>query len=58
MKRLEKDFEENEIYSTNILSEIVDEAPECYKDTNLIKELIDPSVEIIEQLKPILNVKG
>ena len=58
VKRLEKDFEENDIYSTSNLEDIVDEAPECYKETDLIKELIEPSVEILEQLKPVLNVKG
>lgn len=58
IKRLEKDFEDNDIYSTSRLEDIVDEAPECYKETDLIKELIDPSVEVIEQLKPVLNIKG
>ena len=58
VKRLMKDFDDNGIYSTSILEDIVDEAPECYKETSLIKELIEPSVEIIEHLKPILNVKG
>ena len=58
VKRLAKDFEDNDIYSTSNLEDIVDEAPECYKETDLIKELIEPSVEVIEQLKPVLNIKG
>jgi tRNA-splicing ligase RtcB (3'-phosphate/5'-hydroxy nucleic acid ligase) len=58
VKRLEKDLKNNDIYSTSNLEDIVDEAPECYKETELIKQLIEPSVEIIEHLKPILNVKG
>ena len=58
MKRLKMDFENNDIYSTMPLENIVDEAPECYKDTEMIKEMIGPSVEILEQLRPVLNVKG
>ena len=58
VKRLEKDFEKNDIYSTIPLENIVDEAPECYKDTEMIKEMIGPSVKILEQLRPVLNVKG
>jgi tRNA-splicing ligase RtcB (3'-phosphate/5'-hydroxy nucleic acid ligase) len=58
VKRLAKDFEEYDIYSSAPLTSIVDEAPECYKETDMIKELIEPSVEILEQLKPILNIKG
>ena len=46
------------VYSTSVNKNTIDESPDCYKDTDLIKELIEPSVEILEQLKPILNVKG
>ncbi len=58
VKRLEKEMTENDIYTSGIYTAFIDEAPECYKDSELIKELIEPSVEIIEQLKPILNIKG
>lgn len=30
----------------------------AYKDTEMIKQALEPSVEIIEQLKPIINVKA
>ena len=34
--------------SESLLKLIVDEAPECYKDSNLIIERIKPTIEIIE----------
>ena len=46
------------VYSMSILSETLDESPMAYRDVNLIKNMIGDSVEIIEQLYPIINVKG
>ena len=56
LKEFKKSMEN--VYSTSISQETIDESPVCYKDSELIKELIIPSVEIIEQLYPILNIKG
>ena len=47
-----------DVYSTSITKDTIDESPMCYKDTELIKKLVVESVEIVAQLKPILNVKG
>lgn len=47
-----------DIYSSSVVKETIDEAPQSYKDTSLIKNLIQDSVEIIEQLKPIINIKA
>ena len=58
LKKFEKEMKESGVYSTSINKNTIDESPECYKDTELIKTLVEPSVEILEHLKPILNVKG
>lgn len=59
-KRLEKILKEKSIISSNdnFLKLIVDEAPECYKDSSLIIERIEPTVEIIDHLKPFINIKN
>jgi len=36
----------------------IDESPMCYKDTQLIMDLVSESVDIVAHLKPILNIKG
>ena len=46
------------IYSSCICKDTLDEIPQAYKDSQMIKDLISPSVEIIEQLRPIINIKG
>ena len=55
-----KDFQKEmeNVYSTSVVYETLDECPMAYKDTELIKSCLDPSVEIIEQLYPILNIKA
>ena len=56
-KRLEKQLEKQDIISTAPLLKIVDEAPECYKESVFIAERISDSVTIKEQLKPFINIK-
>lgn len=46
------------VYSTSVLTETIDESPFSYKDSEQIKKLISESVEIIEQLYPVINVKA
>jgi hypothetical protein len=36
----------------------IDESPMCYKDTQLIMDLVSESVDILAHLNPILNIKG
>ena len=36
----------------------LDESPMAYRDVGLIKRCLNDSVVILEQLKPIINVKG
>lgn len=55
-----KEYKEGmkDVYSSCICKETLDEIPNAYKDVELIKELIGDSVEIIKQLRPIINIKG
>jgi RNA-splicing ligase RtcB len=46
------------IYSSCISLDTLDEAPFAYKDSQMIKKLIQPSAEIIAILKPIYNFKA
>ena len=47
-----------DIFSTCVCKETLDESPMAYKDCNLIETLIEPTVEIINKVKPILNIKA
>ena len=47
-----------DVFSSCICKETLDEIPEAYKEVEFIKELIGGSVEIVKQLKPIINIKG
>ncbi len=46
------------IYSTCISSSTLDEAPFAYKDYKEIIECVEPTVEILEQIRPIFNFKA
>ena len=57
------DFEEfkeqmKDIYSTSVLPETLDEAPNSYKSMKEIIEAIKETVEIIDIIKPIYNFKA
>lgn len=56
-KRLKKNLEQNGVYSRENPKYIVDEAPECYKDSKLIIDRIEPTIKIIDHLKPFINIK-
>jgi len=55
-----KEFKESMtgVYSTSIVPEVLDECPMAYKDTEVIKAALQNTITIIEQLKPIINVKA
>ena len=55
-----KEYKEGmkDVYSSCICKETLDEIPNAYKDVEMIKELIGDSVEIIKQLRPVINIKG
>jgi len=46
------------IYSTSIKNSTIDEAPFVYKDSAMIEKLIQPTAEIVEKVKPVLNIKS
>ena len=46
------------IVSTSVNQFTLDESPMAYKDANMIMSAITPTVEIIEIVKPILNIKS
>jgi RNA-splicing ligase RtcB len=45
------------IYSTSVCQSTLDEAPGAYKDAAIIEAAIEPTAEIIDRIKPILNMK-
>jgi len=45
------------IFSTSVCRSTLDEAPDAYKDSQIIEEAIQPTAEIIGRIKPILNLK-
>lgn len=47
-----------DVFSSSICKETLDEIPSAYKDVEFIKNLIGQSVDIIKQLKPVINIKG
>ena len=50
--------EMKDVYSTSISKKTLDESPMAYRNVDLIKKCLIDSVDFIEQLKPIINVKG
>ncbi len=55
-----KDFKESmkDVYSTSIHPRTLDEAPEAYKDKDILIKHIQDTAEIIKHIKPLYNFKG
>lgn len=55
-----KDFEREmrNVYSTSVCVETLDESPMAYKDVDLVMKSLSETLDVIEQLKPIINVKA
>ena len=47
-----------DVYSTTVCSATLDESPQAYKDPNEILELIEPTVDVLFLMKPIINIKA
>jgi len=47
-----------DVYSTSVLTETLDEAPNAYKPMNEILEAIGGTVEVVDIIKPIYNFKA
>lgn len=46
------------VYSTSVLSETLDEAPNAYKPIDEILEAINDTIEVLDIIKPIYNFKA
>lgn len=45
------------IYSSSICKYTLDETPQAYKDSKKIEKLIEPTANIVDRLKPVLNIR-
>ena len=48
----------SEIYSTSVGRATIDEAPNAYKDTNSILDLIKDTCKVLYMIKPVINLKA
>ena len=46
------------LFSTSVCVGTLDESPMAYKNVQEIKELIEPTVEIIDTIVPLINIKA
>lgn len=56
MKKFEAEMKN--IYSSSVVVETLDESPMVYRNIEIIKEALEPTIQIIEQIPPIMNLKG
>lgn len=52
-----KDTMQN-VFSTSVGMGTLDEAPQAYKDTDIIKDLMKDTVNILYTVKPVINIKA
>lgn len=45
------------VYSTSVCKSTLDESPFAYKNSQMIRGLIEPTATILETIKPVLNIK-
>lgn len=50
-------FRMKDVVSTSVGKSTLDEAPQVYKDPKMIEDAIAPTVNILDRVKPILNLK-
>ena len=50
-------FRMKDVVSTSVGKSTLDEAPQAYKDPKMIESAIEPTANIIDRVKPILNLK-
>lgn len=46
------------VYSSSVCKSTLDEAPMAYKDPELIEKAIEPTVEVVDKFRPVLNIKA
>ena len=47
-----------DVYSTSVLTETLDEAPDAYKSMNEIISSIGETADVVDIIKPIYNFKA
>jgi tRNA-splicing ligase RtcB len=47
-----------DVVSTSVCKETIDEAPQAYKDMDLIISALGPTVDIVDHLPSLVNLKG
>lgn len=47
-----------DVFSTSVNASTLDEAPDCYKSSNIIEDAIAPTAKIINRIIPIYNLKA
>lgn len=47
-----------DVFSTSVTEETLDESPRAYKNIQYIQEVIEDSAEIIDRWKPVINLKA
>ena len=57
LEKVKEDMKKAGVYTTS-LDYALDEAPDAYKDKEEIIQFIEPTVEVIETIKPVFNIKG
>ena len=45
------------IYSTSVSVSTLDESPMAYKDSDMIRNSLDPTADVLLHVRPILNIK-
>ena len=58
VENFKKQMSDAGIYTTTATAEALDEAPDAYKDMNVILENIKETVDVVEMVKPIYNFKS
>jgi RNA-splicing ligase RtcB len=55
-----ENFEEtmSDVESSSVNGETLDEAPMAYKSADLIEAAITPTAEVVDQIRPVLNLKA
>jgi len=48
----------NGIYSTSVGKSTLDEAPDAYKDPEIVEKAIEPTAIVLDRIKPIINLKA
>lgn len=47
-----------DVYSTSVCRETIDESPQAYKPAEEIRKLIEPTVEVLYLLPARINIKS